>query len=268
MALSSSVSRTASRSTVRATVAAALAVAVLVGVGIGASSAQAADAPVELGTAASFGVLGGQTVTNTGPSLVRGNIGVAPGSAVTGFPPGITTGVFQQATAVATVAQTDLTAAYLDAEGRTPLAVGLTELGGMNLIPGVYSGGALTITGDLTLTGDASSVWIFQAGSSMVTGPGSRVLLSGPINPCNVFWQIDSTATLATGSTMVGTVMALTTINAQTNTTIDGRLLARNGEVTLDATTFIDSNSCVTAAGAGTPAPPATPVPGRATFAG
>ena len=254
--------RFSSRTSTRAIAAAVLTVAVALGVGIGARPANAADAPVDLGTAGSFAVLAGTTVTNTGPSPISGSVGVAPGSAIVGFPPGIVTGgVIESATAVADTAKLDLTAAYLDAEGRLPASINHTELGGLNLTPGVYAGGALTITGDLVLTGDASSVWIFQATSSLITGSASRVMLSGPVNPCNVFWQIDSTATLGTTSTMVGTVMALTTINAQTGAVVNGRLLARNGAVTLDSNTIVAPTPC-------TVAPPATAVPGRATFAG
>jgi len=250
----------------RRLIAVVLAVAVVAGIGAGVRPAHAAEAPVDLGTAGAFGVLGGEEVTNTGLTVIGGDVGASPGTSIVGFPPGIASGVVD---APAAQAQLDLAAAYLDAEGRFPTTSGLTELGGQNLVPGVYSGGALTITGDLTLTGDANSVWIFQASSSLITASASRVMLSGPINPCNVFWQVDSSATLGTGSSMVGTVMALTSISADTGASVAGRLLARNGTTTLDANSVTGPLACTTAATAPpATAPPAAAVPGEATFTG
>lgn len=258
-----------------------LAVAVAVGIGAYVAPAYAAEAPVDLGSAGSYGVLGGAAVTNTGPTNVGGDLGVSPGTSITGFPPGIYGGSSHTGDAVALLAQTDLTAAFLDAESRTPTApaTSWTELGNQNFTEGVYAGGALTITGDVTLVGNATSVFIFQAASSLVTASGSRVLLSGPINPCNVFWQIDSTATLGSNSTMVGTVMALTSINAQTGATVTGRLLARNAAVTLDDNEIAGPLACTPAqpappaaappaAAPPATAPPASAVRARATFTG
>lgn len=199
--------------------------------------ASAIQGPVALGTAATFGVLAGSTVTNTGPSIINGNLGLSPGTAVTGFPPGLVTGTIYVADAVAATAQSDLTAAYIDAASRTPSTPVTGNLGGQTLGPGVYSGGALALTGTLTLDGQGNpnAVFIFQASSTLITSSASVVALVGGANACNVFWQVGSSATLGTTSVFAGTIMALTSITADTGATVTGRLLARNGAVTLDS---------------------------------
>ena len=204
---------------------------------VGRLRAAAAQAPVNLGTAASFGVLAGSTVTNTGPSIIAGNLGVSPGSAVTGFPPGTVTGTIHAADAVAAQAQIDLTTAYNDAASRGPATPVTGDLGGQTLVPGVYSGGALGLTGTLTLDaqGNPNAVFIFQAASTLITASASAVVLVNGANACNVFWQVGSSATLGTTSVFVGTILALTSITATTGALVMGRLLARNGAVTLDS---------------------------------
>jgi len=234
----------------------------------GTPSANAAESPVGLGNAGSFAVLGAETVTNTGPTIVSGDLGVNAGSAVTGFPPGIVSnGSVHITDTLSALAQKDLVTAYNDAAGRAPTKSGLVALDGLTLTPGVYSGGALSLGGTLTLNGGASDVFIFQASSTLITGSGSKVLLTGGASECNVFWQVASSATLETGSAFVGTVMALTSVSAATGATVSGRLLARNGGVTLDNNKIIRPTSCSTS-GSPTPATPATPVPGRARFTG
>ena len=218
-----------------------VALAILLAVALTVSAGPAGAQPVGLGTAESFAVLAGSTVTNTGPSLVSGDIGVSPGTAVVGFPPGVVTnGTIHSADAVAAQAQADLTIAYLDAAGRTPCTPVTGDLGGQTLGPGVYCATALAITGTLTLDarGDPDAVFIFQAGSTLITAPNSSVVLVNGAQPCNVFWQVGSSATLGVGSTFVGTILALTAITAQTNAVIEGRLLARNAAVTLDSNTI------------------------------
>ena len=203
----------------------------------GAPRASAAQAPVGLGTAASFSVLAGTTVTNTGPSTVGGDLGVSPGSAVTGFPPGTVGGVVHAGDTVAAQAQNDLTAAYNDAAGRGPSAGESGELGGQTLVPGAYkSTSGLGLTGTLTLDaqGDPSAVFIFQMASTLITASSSHVALINGAQACNVFWQVGSSATLGTDSTFNGNILALTSIGANTGATVTGRLLARNGAVTLD----------------------------------
>ncbi|MFC4592111.1 ice-binding family protein [Sphaerisporangium corydalis] len=209
-------------------------------------AAGAAQAPVGLGTATSYAVLAGSAVTNTGPSVVTGDLGVSPGSSVTGFPPGTVIGTVHAADAAAVQAQVDLTTAYNDAAGRTPVTSVPTELGGTTLTPGVYTSaaGTLGITGNLTLDaqGDPQAVFIFQAASTLITASASTVTLIGGAQACNVFWQVGSSATLGTASGFVGTILALTSITATTGATVNGRLLARNGAVTLDSNTITRSD--------------------------
>jgi Ice-binding-like len=228
---------------VRAGVVAVLAVVVL----MVASTANAAEPTVGLGTAKKFAVLAGQGVTNTGPSVVNGWLGTSPNPSVTGFPPGIVHGQIHKADAVALQAQSDLTTAYNDAAGRSGLSV-IPQLGGQTLTPGVYTGGALDITGTLTL--DGPGVYIFQASSSLVTATGSSVSLINGADPCDVFWQVTSSATL-NGPEFVGTVMALTSITVGNGVHVQGRLLAGTEDVTL-INDVIDSAAC---GGSTTPSP-------------
>lgn len=235
--------RTAPRNIVRSWLAAALTAVVTLG-GIVATphtASAAAQAPVELGTAANFAVLAGTTVTSTGSTLVTGDLGVSPGSAVTGFPPGIVTGAVHAADADAAQAQTDLTTAYNDAAGRTPATTVPTQLGGTTLTPGVYTSAAGTfqITGNLTLDaqGDPNAVFVFQTASTLVTASASTVTLTGGAQACNVFWQVGSSATLGTDSGLAGNILALTSITVTTGVTVNGSVLARNGAVTLDTDT-------------------------------
>lgn len=198
-----------------------------------------------LASAGNFAVLAGTTVTNTGPSWITGQVGVAPGTAVTGFPPG-TSGPQHKGDSVATTAQTDLTAAYTNAAAQPcPGTNNFTgvNLGGKNLVPGVYcQTTAPTLTGTLTLNG--SGIYIFQIGSTLVTASGARVVLIGGAQPCQVFWQVGSSATIATSTTFIGNIMALTSIAMQTGATLNGRALARNGAVTLDTNRIIQSSGC------------------------
>ena len=205
--------------------------------------ASEAEAQV-LGTAESFAVLGGQTVTNTGSSVITGNVGVSPGSAVTGFPPGIVIGgTIHAADAVAAQAQSDLTTAYNSLQA-LPFDVNLTgqDLGGLFLMPGVYNfDTSAQLTGVLTLdgAGNSASRFVFQIGSTLTTASNSAVLLINGANANNVFWVVGSSATLGTNTVFAGNILALTSITLNTGASITcGRALARNGSVTLDSNTI------------------------------
>lgn len=238
-------------------------VAISTSLSVGSSAAQTR---VNLGTAGSFAVLAGSGITNTGATTASGtagaNFGSAPTNSFTGEADVTTTG--QKYTAsdpVVESAKLALETAYLDAAGRTPSTVVPTELGGSTLFEGVYSSesGELGITGTLTLDAqnDVSAVWIFQAGSTLVTAASSQVVLLNGADACNVFWQVTSSATLGTGSTLAGHVLALTSISASNSATVNGSLLARDGAVTLDTNTFVN-DSCLTPTS--TPTPPPTEI--------
>ena len=212
------------------------------------AATSAGQAPVVLGSATPFAVLAGSTVTSTGGTMVNGDLGLSPGTAVTGFPPGILNGTLHAADAVAAQAQLDLTTAYNDAAGRTVGAITLAgNLGGRTLTPGLYkSTSSLEISsGDLTLDaqGDANAVFIFQMGSTLTTTAGRQVILSGGARAANIFWQVGSSATLGTTSVMKGNILALASITLTTGATLEGRALARTAAVTLDANTITIPNS-------------------------
>lgn len=209
----------------------------------------AATAP-SLGAAATFSVLGGTTVTNTGPSTLAGDLGVSPGSAITGFPPGVRLGATHAADAVAGLAQSGVTAAYNNLAGQAcDRSLTGQDLGGLTLVAGTYCfTSSAQLTGALTLNaeGNANAVFIFQIGSTLTTASGASVLLTNGASPCNVFWQVGSSATLGTNTTFRGNILALTSIAAQTGANVHGRALARNGAVTLDNNQFT-SDGCIPA---------------------
>jgi LPXTG-motif cell wall-anchored protein len=230
---------------------------------------------VNLASAANYSVLGGQTVTNTGPSILGQSLGLDPGSDVVGFPPGtvLAPGTIEAANPVTLVAKNDLTAAYTDAANR-PVEFTQTnpDLVGQTLAPGVYAASAkapLSLSGQLVLDGqgNANAVFIFQTDSTLITGSGSTIELINGASECNIFWQVGSSATLATGSVFVGNIMAATSVSVQTGVLVHGRALAQTGAVTLDNDVFV-APSCVpataTQAPATTVAGPAATVPAPA----
>jgi hypothetical protein len=231
-----------------------------------ASIASAATGPtVPLGTSASYAVLAGSTVTNTGNSTLNASLGLWPGTSITGFPPGLvlSPGVTDTTNAAAQQAQSDLTAAYVNAAGRPLDATTTADLANLNLKAGVYAGpskGALSLTGPLTLdgAGDPNSVFVFQTDSTLITGSASTVTLINGAQECNVFWQVGSSATLGTSSVFAGNILALTSITVTNGVTVHGRALARNGAVTLDNDTFttptcsLSTTTTTTVAGATT----------------
>ena len=222
---------------------------------------------INLGAAGSFAVLGGETVTNTGTSNVSGNVGVYPGTAITGFPPGvITNGAKHSADAVAAQAQT---VAFTPSSGVYDIlaalpAVDLTgqNLGGRLLTPGVYSYDfSAQLTGALTLDAqnDPNAGFVFRIGTALTTAENSSVVTINGANCCNIFWLIGSSATLGTGTQFQGTILAQASITATTGAAIAGRALANSGAVTLD-TNVITNPVCETAG--------AVPEPGTAALLG
>lgn len=195
-----------------------------------------AQTPVGLGTADGFAVLAGSTITNTGPTTITGDVGLHPGDSVT------LNGDLHVADAVAEQAKVDLVTAYNDDDGQGPAGTVATELGGQTLTGGVYdsASGTFEITGTVTLDaeGDPDAVFIFQMASTLVTATNSTVNVINGANACNVFWQVGSSATLGTGTTFRGTILALTSITLTTGATVEGRVLARNGAVTMDTNTI------------------------------
>lgn len=205
-------------------------------------------AQISLGSAQNFGVLGASEVTNTGSTIISGNLGVGPGLAVTGFPPGIITGTLHAGDAVALQAQADANTAYNSFAGMA-CNFNLTgqDLGGLTLVPGVYcfsSSAQLTGTLVLDALGSSDSVFVFQIGSTLTTASNASVMVINGGTLCNVFWQVGSSATLGTDTTLVGTVVALTSITLDTGADVIGRVLALNGAVTLDSNLVTVAAEC------------------------
>jgi hypothetical protein len=224
------------------------------------TGAQAAT-PVDLGAAKSFAVLAGTTVTNTGPSVLNGDLGVSPGTALTGFGlPAVVNGATHAADAVAGQAQLDLTTAYNAAAGEAVAPANDltgTDLGNRVLTAGAYRfTSSAQLTGPLTLDaqGDPAAQFVFAIASSLTTASGSSVVLLNGANPCNVFWQVGSSATLGTTTAFQGNIMALASVSLNNGATVIGRVLARNAQVSL-IDNVIDGSRCA----AGTSTVPSTP---------
>jgi hypothetical protein len=208
----------------------------------GACPPPGGGSPLALGAACTFGILAGSTVTNVAGTAtnVSGDVGVWSGTAITGFgAPAVITGATHAGDAVAQTAQGDLTTAYNNAAAAAGGAILPPDIGGLTLAPGVYkttsAQPSLGITGNLTLAGPASGVWIFQIVSTLITATGnSHVIMSGGATSHNVFWQVGSSATLGTNTIFAGTIMAQASVTLTTGATLNGRALARSGAVTLD----------------------------------
>ncbi|MDF1499681.1 MAG: ice-binding family protein [Anaerolineales bacterium] len=224
-----------------------------------ASAGPLAQTSPTLGDAESYSVLGGESVTNTGSTTMPGDLGVSPGSSVTGFPPGTVGGTIHAGDADAAAAQADNTAAFgtLDQGCTQDYGAVTQDLAGLSLSPGVYCADAFTLTANLTLSG--SGVWIFKSDSTLITSSESSVTGG---DPCNVWWRVVSSATLGTDSSFIGNILADTSISLNTGATLDGRAFARTGSVTLD-NNIITGNACLPPAPTATapPAPTATAPP-------
>ncbi len=199
------------------------------------------QAKVDLKSAGDFEVLAASTITSTGGTVLNGNLGLSPGSAVTGFPPGLINGVSHVTDGIAAQAQLDLTAAYNDAAGRTiPALVVGGALGGLTLAPGLYkhdsSIASLGLAGSTILTldaqGDPNAVWIFQADETVIAETGSSVVLINGAQACNVYWKVGSSATLRTGAVFKGNILAYASISFENLASLQGRALAQIGAVT------------------------------------
>ena len=231
------------------------------GLAFAAVPAAAQASAVLLGTAAPFVVLAGSTATNTGPSVLNGELGLSPGTSLPGFNAAVVNGATHNNDAVAAQAQASLTTAYDTAAGQ-PSPVDLTgqDLGGLTLTAGNYAfSTSAQLTGALVLDaqGDPNAQFVFQIGSTLTTASASSVVMINGGSPCNVYWQIASSATLGSTTAFQGNLMAYTSITLNNRATVLGRALARNGAVTLDDN-VLDASACDT----GSTTPPATPTGG------
>lgn len=200
---------------------------------------------VTLGSTSTLAILAGSSITSTGATVITGDLGLSPGSSVGGFPPGILNGTEHINDEISTQAKLDLTAAYDDLAGRTSTDIVTLSgnIGGLTLTPGLYkSTSSLAISsGDLTFDarGDADAIFIIQVATTLTTTSGRQVILSGGALASNIFWQVGSSATFGTTSVFKGTVMAMQSITLNTGATVDGKVLARTGSVTMAGNTVV-----------------------------
>jgi hypothetical protein len=206
--------------------------------------AEASEAPIALGSTSSFAVLGGSTVTSTGLTTVIGDLGVSPGTSVTGFGPGMLMGTQHLNDSIAVQAKVDLDAAYDEATARAhdPILVA-AELGGQTLLPGLYrSAATIDITsGDVTLDadGDSAAVFVFQMTTTLTIVAGNEVILINGAKASNIYWQVGTSATLGANTVMAGTVMVDQSVTLNAAARVDGRVLARAGAVTMDTNPIV-----------------------------
>ena len=175
---------------------------------------------------------------NNPGTIVTGDLGISPGAALTGFPPGQVTGMIHAGDTAAAAAKAALLAAYNDAVGRLNPAVLPGDVSGLTFTPGLYKNATslMLSSGNFTLDaqGDGNAVFIFQMGSTLTTLPGTQVILSGGAKATNIFWAVGTSATLGTNSSFEGTILAASAITVETGASIEGRLLAQGAAVALD----------------------------------
>lgn len=225
-------------------------------------SARGATA-ISLGTADGFAVLAGSGITNTGTTVIAGDIGTYPTTTITGDDAGqandiVLTGSVRDDTVTAS-AKSGLLAAYDDAASQASTQAVTADLANptATLTPGVYTAtSSMGLTGALTLDaqGNPDAIFVFQAGSTLTTAPYSSVVLVGQAQACNVYWQVGSSATLDTGTSFVGTILAKDSITLNTGASVQGRVLARDAAVTLDS-------NVITRPACSAPTPTPTPAP-------
>jgi len=243
---------------------AALAAAFLLSPVLLALPAQAAAVTPSLGSAAGFAVVAATTVTNTGPTVVTGDIGVSPGTAVVGFPPGTVNGTIHAADGPAGTAHADAHTAFVQASGEPcDFTLSIADLGGQTLLPGVYcfTSTSVGLTGTLTLDagGNPNAAWLFKIGSTLITASNAAVVLIGGATPCNnnnITWEVGSSATLGSGTSFVGNILASASITLNSTAGSTGGLYADTGAVTMDTNMV---STCAGAGGKGGPTISTTP---------
>jgi hypothetical protein len=197
---------------------------------------------VDLGAAETHGVLGNTTVTCDDLGSIGGDVGVAPGTSITGFPPCGLTGALHAGDAYAQSAHNSLATAYGQVAGMICAVSVTTDLGGQTLQPGVYCSSATqAITGEVFLDalGDPNATFVIQSTTTLLTAAGSRVTLLNGAQSKNVYWAVGSSATLGAGSFIRGNILAFTSITVGSNVTMVGRALAVGGAVTLGTSDVI-----------------------------
>jgi hypothetical protein len=239
---------------------------------LGVSFCLCLKAQVSLGpNVSTFGVLGASTVTNTGATTIFGNLGLSPGTSVTGFPPGSVTGSINIATSFAGAAQNDLTTAYNVAANLPSNGANPSDLGGTTVFPGVYtSSSSLQLTGTVTLNalGNANAVFVFQMGTTLTTATNSAVVLINGASAANVYWQVGSSATIGSGTSFAGNILAQASISFGTGATLRGRALARTGAVTLLGNSItVPSPVIIVPTPTPTPLPTPSPTPAPSSLA-
>lgn len=213
------------------------------------SNAMAQQAAVQTGDTKNFAILAGSTITNTGSTVVYGDIGLFPGTSFTGSADIVLDGEIFLTDTDASLAKDALVEAYNDVAGRTPVTIIATELGGQTLLPGVYASesGTFEITGTLTLDaqGDPEALFIFQMASTLITASNSKIELTNAANSCEIYWQVGSSATLGVDSSFAGRIYASESITLNNGAEVAGQILAMTGAVTLD-NNVVSNQLCVT----------------------